>query len=158
MGTQTHELEATLLISTSKRTGELAAHRDGRLFTFLGCAPALQLPQQLLHQLVNRLDLFRRRRRQAGSFQGQLTGQQQRRNRAVQFAAHPANHRPPRPLFLALAALDRFPDLAHQTLHSTDPQIDLRRDGGTQVRERGLGFTRRSFDQILIEHSNTLNE
>src|SRR5208337_3996049 len=58
-----------------------------RLFTFFGYAPALQLLPKPLYHFVNRLQLLSRCRRQAGGFERQFTGQQQRRDRAIQFAA-----------------------------------------------------------------------
>jgi len=64
----------------------------------------------------------------------------------------PADRHLAGPYFIALATVYGRPDLPYQALHSTDPEIDLHRNGSAQVFDCGSGFIRFDFEQVLVEH------
>src|SRR5208282_29332 len=81
-----------------------------RTFGSSGYARGLQLLAEFFHQFVNRLELFGCRRAQVRGSQGQFAGEQQRRDRAIQFTVELGERGLAGPHFVALAALHGRPD------------------------------------------------
>src|SRR5258708_12492291 len=89
------------------------------------CVLGLQLFPEPLHQFVNRLELFGRRRGQAGGFQCQFAGQQQSCDGAIHFALKLADRRLAGPSILMLPPLPAPPTFPHLTPHPPNPPLPL---------------------------------